>query len=68
MARKLSTDIPELAVPEPIIERLESRREGRRGDRQRPHQRDPRLGRFDGIHLIPVAAYREMAARLAQRI
>ncbi|HXQ60382.1 MAG TPA: methylenetetrahydrofolate reductase [Acidimicrobiales bacterium] len=67
MARKLSTDIPQLAVPEPIINRIE---------------RDPKAGLeiacdlisqiresgvFDGIHLIPVSRYREMAARLESR-
>jgi 5,10-methylenetetrahydrofolate reductase len=64
MARKLSTDIPELAVPDAIIRRVE-----------RDHNagidvacelistiRDS--GAFDGIHLIPVARYREVAARL----
>ena len=67
MARKLSADIPELAVPEPIIELLD--RDGKAGvkiacdliDEIRESQV------FDGIHLIPVAAYREMAARLEQR-
>ena len=68
MARKLSSDIPELAVPGPIIAMLE---------------RDPTAGvgiacelideiresdAFDGIHLIPVTGYREMAARLEATI
>jgi 5,10-methylenetetrahydrofolate reductase len=64
MARKLSRDIPELAVPERVVERVEA---------------DPAAGvdvaceliadivaagAFDGIHLIPIGRYREMAARL----
>jgi methylenetetrahydrofolate reductase (NADPH) len=68
MARKLSVQIPQLAVPEPIIERIE---------------RDPMAGvdiacdlvhgiresgAFDGVHLVPVSRYREMAARLEQSI
>ncbi len=66
MARKLSADIPELAVPEPVIELLD--RDGQAGvgiacdliaEIHASHA-------FDGIHLIPVAAYREMAARLEQ--
>ncbi|MGD0394048.1 MAG: methylenetetrahydrofolate reductase [Acidimicrobiales bacterium] len=66
MARKLSADIPELAVPEPVMERLD--RDGNAGvdiacdligEIRASHA-------FDGIHLIPVAAYREMAARLEQ--
>jgi hypothetical protein len=64
MARKLAHDVPELAVPRPIIERID---------------RDPGAGvdiavelidgirasgAFDGVHLIPVSRYRQIAARL----
>jgi methylenetetrahydrofolate reductase (NADPH) len=64
MARKLSADVPQLAVPPSIIERIEG---------------SPQVGvdiacdmveqirdsaAFDGVHLIPVARYREMAMRL----
>jgi methylenetetrahydrofolate reductase (NADPH) len=64
MARKLSADVPQLAVDRAIIDRLD---------------RDPdfgvelacdlirtirRSGAFDGVHLIPVARYREVVARL----
>lgn len=64
MARKLSHDVPQLAVPEPIIARID---------------RDPAAGvdlacelvvalrdsgAFDGVHLVPVSRYRETAARL----
>lgn len=64
MARKLSHDIPQLAVPGPTIDLLERDSgagldiacdliDGIRGS-----------GAFDGVHLIPVSRYREMAARL----
>jgi methylenetetrahydrofolate reductase (NADPH) len=68
MARKLSRDVPELAVPDEIIGALDD---------------DPDVGMeiacrligeirqshaFAGVHLIPVARYREMAARLEQLI
>jgi 5,10-methylenetetrahydrofolate reductase len=64
MARKLAHDVPELAVPRPIIDRID---------------RDPGAGvdiavelidgihasgAFDGVHLIPVSRYRQIAARL----
>jgi methylenetetrahydrofolate reductase (NADPH) len=67
MARKLSTDIPQLAVPGSVIDQVE---------------RDPAAGvriafdlvealresgAFDGVHLVPVARYREMAALLERR-
>jgi 5,10-methylenetetrahydrofolate reductase len=66
MARKLSADIPELAVPEPVMERLD--RDGKAGvDIACDLIGEIRASQaFDGIHLIPVAAYREMAARLEQ--
>lgn len=64
MARKLTTDVPQLAVPAEIVDRLEA---------------DPAAGTelaielvtevresaaFDGVHLIPVSRYREIAAGL----
>jgi methylenetetrahydrofolate reductase (NADPH) len=64
MARKLSHDFPELSVPSSVVARIEQDR----------HQgveialdlinkiRDS--GAFNGVHLIPVSRYREMAARL----
>lgn len=66
MARKLSADIPELAVPEAVMERLE--RDGKAGvDIACELIGEIRASQaFDGIHLIPVAAYREMATRLEQ--
>ncbi len=67
MARKLSNDIPQLAVPEPIISLIE-------GDRNAGVQIACDLineiresGAFDGVHLIPVSRYREVAARLEPR-
>jgi len=64
MARKLSRDVPQLAVPDEVIRRLDG---------------DPTAGvamaaemvdkvhdsaAFDGVHLIPVSRYREISARL----
>jgi len=64
MARKISADIPQLTVPDAWLEAIE---------------RDPSAGvslacdlveavressAFDGVHLIPVSRYREVAARL----
>jgi 5,10-methylenetetrahydrofolate reductase len=68
MARKLSAEVPELAVPENV---------------QRALDVDPlagvefacelvgaikSAGAFDGVHLVPVARYREVAARLETMI
>ncbi|MFN8038709.1 MAG: hypothetical protein U0Q07_05805 [Acidimicrobiales bacterium] len=64
MARKVSADVPQLAVPEPVLDRLDA---------------DPRAGvalavelvtgvreshAFDGVHLVPVSLYRQVAAAL----
>ena len=64
MARKITADIPQLAVPDEWLRAIE---------------RDPSAGvelacdlvagvrasgAFDGVHLIPVSRYREVAARL----
>lgn len=64
MARKLSVDVPQLAVPEAIVDRLE--RDGDAGVeiacellQELKESRD-----FDGVHLIPVSRYPEMAGRI----
>jgi 5,10-methylenetetrahydrofolate reductase len=64
MARKLSSEVPQLAVPGPIISRLEQ--DGQAGvDIACDLISEIRESRaFDGVHLIPVARYREIAARL----
>jgi methylenetetrahydrofolate reductase (NADPH) len=64
MARKLSTDVPQLAVPEAVISQLEHDR-GSGVDIACDHIKAIyESGAFDGVHLIPVSRYREMAARL----
>ncbi len=64
MARKLTAEIPQLAVPESIVSLIE--RDRRAGVEFAIDLigkiRDS--GAFDGVHLIPVSRYRELAARL----
>ncbi len=64
MARKLSNDIPQLAVPDSVVERIEADRTA--GLRVALDLVDAirGSGAFDGVHLIPVSRYREMAAML----
>jgi 5,10-methylenetetrahydrofolate reductase len=68
MARKLSADVPQLAVPGEIIDMIER-------DRSAGVElacdlvaeiRDS--GAFEGVHLIPVSRYREIASRLESRL
>ena len=68
MARKLSSEIPQLAVPEPIIDRIEQ-------DRMAGVEIACELvtairdsGAFDGVHLISVSRYREIASQLEGHI
>ncbi len=63
-ARRLAAAIPDIAVPESLIRRVSSDRQaGVEATCEYVLQiRDS--GAFDGVHLIPVARYREAAARL----
>ncbi len=64
MARKLSTDVPQLAVPESLVEALDA--DGDAGvDFACRMVSDIRAsGAFDGVHLIPISRYRQIADRL----
>jgi 5,10-methylenetetrahydrofolate reductase len=68
MARKLSADVPQLAVDHVIIDRLE--REANAGVEMACDlvHAIRRSGGFDGVHVIPVARYREVAARLERHL
>jgi 5,10-methylenetetrahydrofolate reductase len=64
MARKVSADIPQLAVPDALIESLDIDADAG-VEFACQMVRDIRAsGAFDGVHLIPVSRYREVAARL----
>jgi 5,10-methylenetetrahydrofolate reductase len=67
MARKLSAHIPQLAVPASIIDRIE--RDGTAGVTMAHDLLEAirETGAFDGVHLIPVSQYREMATLLEKR-
>jgi 5,10-methylenetetrahydrofolate reductase len=67
MARKLSADVPQLRVPDDWITAVEE-------DPTAGVERACALveaieasGAFDGVHLIPVSKYREVASRLEGR-
>jgi methylenetetrahydrofolate reductase (NADPH) len=64
MARKLSADVPQLGVPAKVLELLD--RDLAAGVELACDlvQDIKRSGAFDGVHLIPVGRYREVAARL----
>lgn len=66
MARKLTADIPELAVPHDLVRALDADRDAG-VDFACSMVRDLRdSGAFDGVHLVPVSRYRDIAVRLEQ--
>jgi 5,10-methylenetetrahydrofolate reductase len=64
MARKLAASTPELAVPEPLVVALESNPNAGVDFACRMVEDIRASGAFEGVHLVPVARYREVAARL----
>ena len=67
MARKLSAEVPQLAVPEDVIALLEQNH-GAGVELACSLVGEIRAsGLFDGVHLIPVSRYREIATRLETR-
>jgi methylenetetrahydrofolate reductase (NADPH) len=64
MARRLGDDIPGLAVPPELIERLDQDRNAGVDAACALVERFRESGVVDGVHLIPVTRYREIAARL----
>ena len=68
MARKLSADVPELAVPDHLVEMIDH--DAQAGVRFAVDLVDKirSSDRFTGVHLVPVARYREVAAALIDRL
>jgi 5,10-methylenetetrahydrofolate reductase len=64
MARRLGDDIPGLEVPTELIERLEEDRTAGVEAACKLVERIRDSEAIDGVHLIPVSRYREVAARL----
>jgi 5,10-methylenetetrahydrofolate reductase len=67
MARKLSTDIEQLAVSDELVARLDADRSAGVELACDMVEAIRSSGAFDGVHLIPVGRYREVAARLEAR-
>ena len=64
MARKLSAEVPQLAVPEPIIRQLDTDRDAGVAIACDLIEQLRESEAFDGVHLIPVNRYREITSRL----
>lgn len=64
MARKLSADVPQLQVPEDVIALIEQDPDAGVELACSMIAEIRASGRFDGVHLIPVSRYREVASRI----
>jgi 5,10-methylenetetrahydrofolate reductase len=66
MAKRLTADHPQLEVPEGIVDRIE--RDASYGVAFACDliERIRTSGAFDGVHLVPVSRYREVAHRLEE--
>jgi 5,10-methylenetetrahydrofolate reductase len=64
MARRLATAIPNLEIPTNLLDRLEHDRDAGVDAACDLVARVRDSGAFEGVHLIPVSRYREVAARL----
>ncbi len=64
MARKLTVEIPQLTVPPELIEALEVDGDAGVDFAGEMVAKIRESGAFDGVHLIPVSRYRQVAARL----
>ncbi|MGH2778198.1 MAG: methylenetetrahydrofolate reductase [Actinomycetota bacterium] len=64
MARRVNATIPEIRVPERVIDKLESDPEYGIDFAIEQIETIKESGLFDGVHLVPVTRYRQIAARL----
>jgi len=64
MARKLTADVPQLAVPRDLIDALDTNPDAGVDFACGMVDAIRESGAFDGVHLVPVSRYRDIAARL----
>ncbi len=64
MAERLAASIPDIAIPPALVERVAADRQAGVDAACEQISRLRDSGAFQGVHLIPVARYREMALRL----
>ena len=65
MARRINATIPEIRVPERVMDKLESDPEYGIDYAIEQIETIRESGLFDGVHLVPVTRYRQIAARLS---
>jgi 5,10-methylenetetrahydrofolate reductase len=68
MAQRLAATIPDIDIPAELVDRVA---QDRRAGVDAACEQIERLregGAFDGVHLVPVSRYREVALRLEGRL
>jgi 5,10-methylenetetrahydrofolate reductase len=68
MAERLTASIPDLAIPPALVEQVRADRQAGVDAACEQVLALKDSGAFDGVHLIPVARYREVAARLERAL
>jgi methylenetetrahydrofolate reductase (NADPH) len=66
MARRINATIPDIRVPDHIVDKLDDDRSVGLDIACEQIESIKSSGAFDGVHLVPVMRYREMAKRLAE--
>ena len=66
MARKLSAEVPQLALPDALVNALDADRNAGVDFACQMVSDIRESSAFDGVHLIPVSRYREVAAKLGR--
>jgi 5,10-methylenetetrahydrofolate reductase len=64
MARRLAAAVPDVEIPDLLVEQVSTDRTAGVDAACEQVLRLRESGGFDGVHLVPVARYREVAARL----
>jgi methylenetetrahydrofolate reductase (NADPH) len=64
MASRISADVPEIGVPADLIAALDSDRDAGVDLAVDMIEKIRASGAFDGVHLVPVGRYTQIAARL----
>jgi methylenetetrahydrofolate reductase (NADPH) len=67
MAKRIAADVPEIGVPDKLIDDLESNPDAGVDLAVDMVDRIRNSGQFDGVHLVPVGRYADIANRLRRR-
>jgi methylenetetrahydrofolate reductase (NADPH) len=67
MARRINASMPDIRIPDRIVDKLDDDPEVGLDLAMEQIETVRASGAFDGVHLVPVGRYKEVAARLSER-